>query len=236
MAQKPDYYEVLGIDRTATEAEIKKAYQKVVMTCHPDRVKHSTKLSEPEKEKALERFKYATEAEKILTDSTKRTTYDNYGHKGLDNLANGKSSGTGQSWADAAGPVKPKVYDEEDTMSFFENRAERNRATANDTPDDGLTSEQRRERAREERRRNRRGGGDNTSSGSSTPAAPQADFQQAVQNVGDAADKMRSANQNGIAIPLDKLEAFRDNLQDFMKEVDTAIAQAKKPPKNGYNR
>lgn len=256
MAQKPDYYEVLGVAKTATEAEIKQAHQKLVLRFHPDR--HRAK-SEDDKKKfmdekissktvrdavtSMEGFvQLLTEAEKVLTDKSKRMTYDSYGHQGLENLANGKSGGTGQSWADAAGPVKPmRTYSEEDTFSFFDKVADRN--GSGNAADDGLTSEQRRAKAREARR-NRRNGGSNSDFTVETPVeqpvqsvtAPQADFNGAVKDVEKATDKMRAANQNGAAIPLDALERFRDNLQDFMGEVDKAIVQAKKAPKNGFNR
>lgn len=258
MAQKPDYYEVLGVAKTATEAEIKQAHQKLVLRFHPDR--HRAK-SEDDKKKFLDEkissksvrdnvtsmegfVQLLTEAEKVLTDKSKRTTYDSYGHQGLENLANGKSSGTGQSWADAAGPTQPmRTYSEDDTFSFFDKVAERN-GNASNVADDGLTSEQRRANAREARR-NRRNGGNSNSDFSVQPpveqpvqsvTAPQADFNAAVKDVEKATDKMRAANQNGAVIPLETLERFRDNLQDFMGEVDKAIVQAKKAPKNGYNR
>lgn len=249
MAQKPDYYEVLGVAKTATEAEIKQAHQKLVLRFHPDR--HRAK-SEDEKQKFLDEkipsksvraavtsmesfVQLLTEAEKVLTDAGKRMTYDSHGHQGLENLANGKSAGTGQSWADAAGPVKPmRTYSEDDTFSFFDKVAERNGYNSGGN-DDGLTSEQRRARAREARR-NRRNSG-NGDFVPETPVeqpvqpvtAPQADFKTAT-------DKLRAANQNGVVIPLETLEQFRENLQDFMGEVDKAIAQAKKAPKNGFNR
>src|SRR5690606_18692622 len=96
------------------------------------------------------------EARGVLEDPSKRTTYDNYGHKGLENLASGKSAGTGQTWEQAAGPVQRKVYSEGDTMDFFDKIAERNRRdNGSSANDDGLTSEQRRERARQERRNRR---------------------------------------------------------------------------------
>jgi len=256
MAQKPDYYEVLGIAKSATEAEIKQAHQKLVLRFHPDR--HRAK-SEEEKQKFLDEkipsknvraavtsmegfVQLLTEAEKVLTDAGKRMTYDSYGHQGLENLANGKSGGTGQSWADAAGPVKPmRTYSEDDTFSFFDKVAERN-GSHNSGGDDGLTAEQRRAKAREARRNRRNGGNGDFAAETSAeqpvqPAtAPQADFNGAVKDVEKATDKLRAANQNGAVIPLETLERFRENLHDFMGEVDKAIAQAKKAPKNGFNR
>lgn len=255
MAQKPDYYEVLGVDKKATEPEIKKAYQKVVMMFHPDRHRSKSdaekkafldeKIKSPDVRAAvssMENFvQLASEAEKVLTDKGKRLTYDSYGHKGLENAAAGRSGGQGQSWADAAGPVKMKTYSEESTFDFFDKASERIRKEAA-VDDDGLTPEQRRANAREARRNRRnRGNGDDFEANVQeqpvqTPVAPQADFKSAVSDVKNASDKLRSANQSGAVIPLDTLEAFRDNLADFMKEVDTAITQAKKAPKSDFKR
>ena len=73
---KRDYYEVLNIDRTATEAEIKKAYRQLALQCHPDRNRE-----DPEAE---EKFKEASEAYEVLSDPQRRSLYDAYGHRGLE--------------------------------------------------------------------------------------------------------------------------------------------------------
>lgn len=77
MEQKRDYYEVLGVEKGATQEQIKKAYRKVAMTWHPDRF-----ANEPEEKKkeAEERFKEAAEAYDVLSDEKKRQLYDQYGH------------------------------------------------------------------------------------------------------------------------------------------------------------
>jgi molecular chaperone DnaJ len=72
---KRDYYEVLGVPRSAQEEEIKKAYRKLAMKYHPDR-------NQGEKD-AEERFKEAAEAYEVLRDSEKREVYDRFGHDGL---------------------------------------------------------------------------------------------------------------------------------------------------------
>jgi molecular chaperone DnaJ len=75
MAAKRDYYEVLGIERSASEQDIKRAYRKLALELHPDR--------NPGDPTAEERFKEASEAYSVLCDDDKRATYDRYGHAGL---------------------------------------------------------------------------------------------------------------------------------------------------------
>ena len=73
---KKDYYEVLGVNRDASDEDIKKAYRKLAMKHHPDR--------NPDNPKAEEHFKEAKEAYEILSDAQKRAAYDQYGHAGVD--------------------------------------------------------------------------------------------------------------------------------------------------------
>jgi molecular chaperone DnaJ len=75
MATKRDYYEVLGVPRTADDASIKKAYRKVAMECHPDH--------HPGDKHKEERFKEASEAYEVLRDAEKRAQYDRFGHEGV---------------------------------------------------------------------------------------------------------------------------------------------------------
>jgi len=77
MADKRDYYEVLGVDKSASGTDIKKAYRKAAMKYHPDR--------NPDDPTAAGHFKEASEAYEVLTDSQKRATYDQFGHAGLSN-------------------------------------------------------------------------------------------------------------------------------------------------------
>ncbi len=76
---KRDYYEVLGVDRSATNDQIKKAYRKLALEFHPDR--------NPGDSTAEENFKEATEAYEILREAEKRSLYDQYGHAGVSNQA-----------------------------------------------------------------------------------------------------------------------------------------------------
>jgi molecular chaperone DnaJ len=72
---KRDYYEVLGVPKTANEVEIKKAYRQMAIKYHPDK-NHGNKEAE-------EKFKEAAEAYEVLSDSTKRQRYDQFGHRGM---------------------------------------------------------------------------------------------------------------------------------------------------------
>ncbi|HUQ49483.1 MAG TPA: molecular chaperone DnaJ [Terriglobales bacterium] len=73
--EKRDYYEVLGVGRTATEVELKAAYRKLAMQHHPDR--------NPGDPSAEDKFKEASEAYGVLSDADKRAAYDRYGHAGM---------------------------------------------------------------------------------------------------------------------------------------------------------
>lgn len=72
---KRDYYEVLGVDRNATESQIKKAYRRLALQYHPDR--------NPDNKSAEERFKEINEAYAVLSDTEKRKQYDMFGHAGF---------------------------------------------------------------------------------------------------------------------------------------------------------
>src|SRR6478736_7668663 len=80
---KRDYYEVLGVDRNATDQELKSAYRRLARSHHPD-----TNQNDPAAE---EKFKELSEAYSVLADATQRQRYDHFGHAGV-------SSGAGQTW------------------------------------------------------------------------------------------------------------------------------------------
>jgi molecular chaperone DnaJ len=84
---KKDYYETLGINRDASDDEIKKAYRKLAMKYHPDR--------NPDNPNAEEHFKDAKEAYETLSDGQKRAAYDQYGHSAFDSGGGGNPFGAG---------------------------------------------------------------------------------------------------------------------------------------------
>jgi len=85
---KRDYYEILGVEKTADEDSIKKAYRKMAMKYHPDKNKDN--------KEAEEKFKEACEAYEVLSDKDKRSRYDQFGHAGLE----GAFGSGGFSWED----------------------------------------------------------------------------------------------------------------------------------------
>ncbi len=84
---KRDFYEILGVSKTASADEIKKAYRKVAMQFHPDR--------NPGDKAAEEKFKEAAEAYEILSDADKKAQYDRYGHAGVSGQGRGGGGGGG---------------------------------------------------------------------------------------------------------------------------------------------
>lgn len=83
MSTKRDYYEILGVSKSASADEIKKAYRKVAMQFHPDR--------NPGNKEAEEKFKEAAEAYEVLSDADKKSQYDRFGHAGVS--GNGRGGG-----------------------------------------------------------------------------------------------------------------------------------------------
>ena len=79
MAEKRDYYEVLGVEKGSDKKELKKAYRKLAMKYHPD------VNEDPE---SADKFKEVSEAYAVLSDEEKRNTYDQFGHAGMGGYSN----------------------------------------------------------------------------------------------------------------------------------------------------
>ena len=101
MAQDRDYYEVLGVNQGASDDEIKKAFKKLAMKHHPDR--------NPDNPKAEASFKEAKLAYEILSDSQKRSVYDQYGHAGV-NQNMGGGNGDFSDFGDAFGDIFGDIF------------------------------------------------------------------------------------------------------------------------------
>ncbi|MHC1747523.1 MAG: molecular chaperone DnaJ [Cellulosilyticaceae bacterium] len=85
--EKRDYYDVLGIQKGAGDAEIKKAYRKLAKQYHPD--------TNPDNPEAEAKFKEATEAYEVLSNEDKKAAYDRYGHSAFDQMGGGQGGGFG---------------------------------------------------------------------------------------------------------------------------------------------
>lgn len=101
MADKKDFYEVLGVNQDASQEEIKKSYRKLAMKFHPDR--------NPDNAKAEEQFKEGKEAYEILSDDQKRAAYDQYGHAGVDRSMGAGGGGAG-GFNDAFGDIFGDIF------------------------------------------------------------------------------------------------------------------------------
>ena len=101
MATERDYYEVLGVSRTASESEIKKVYRKLALKYHPDR--------NPGNQQAEERFKEASKAYACLMDPKKRSAYDQFGHAGVDPQM-GAGGGFHGNFSDIFGDVFGDIF------------------------------------------------------------------------------------------------------------------------------
>jgi len=98
---KRDYYQVLDLPRTASEADVKKAYRRLAMKFHPDR--------NPDDHEATDKFKEVKEAYEVLSDASKRAAYDQFGHAGVDGMRGG-GGGAGFDPREAFGDIFGDVF------------------------------------------------------------------------------------------------------------------------------
>ena len=99
---KRDYYEVLGLNRDASDDDLKTAYRRLAMKYHPDR--------NPDDANAEEKFKEGSEAYEILSDGEKREAYDRFGHAGVDPSAGGGPGGFNGSFGDIFSDVFGDIF------------------------------------------------------------------------------------------------------------------------------
>ena len=102
MTTKRCYYEILGIQKTASDDELKKAFRRLAMKCHPDRC--------PDDPQAQERFKEAKEAYEVLGDSQKRAAYDQYGHAAFEHGMGGRGGGFNGDVGDIFGDIFSDIF------------------------------------------------------------------------------------------------------------------------------
>src|ERR1700730_8972114 len=113
---KMDYYEVLGVERTADDGELKTAYRKLAMQFHPDR--------NPNNPEAEEKFKECSEAYTVLSDADKRSAYDRFGHAAVN--GGGSPFGGGGPFAQGdLGDIFGDLFGEMFNMGSARGRASR---------------------------------------------------------------------------------------------------------------
>jgi molecular chaperone DnaJ len=100
---KEDYYKLLGVERNASEAEIKKKYRSLAMKYHPDRNNDNPAAAEA-------KFKEIKEAYEVLSDAKKRAAYDQFGHAGVDGSMGGRGGFSAESFSDVFGDVFGDIF------------------------------------------------------------------------------------------------------------------------------
>lgn len=100
---KEDFYKLLGVQKNASDAEIKKSYRRMAMKFHPDRNTDSPEAAE-------KKFKQIKEAYEILSDPKKRSAYDQFGHAGVDPSMGGGGHGGAEGFGDAFGDIFGDIF------------------------------------------------------------------------------------------------------------------------------
>lgn len=112
-----DFYDLLGVSRDASEAEIKKAYRKMAMKYHPDR--------NPDDKQAEEQFKEIQKAYAVLSDPQKKAAYDQFGHAGVDGAAGGFGGGFSGGFGDVFGDIFENIFSQGHGGGGRQSRAQR---------------------------------------------------------------------------------------------------------------
>jgi len=103
MAAKEDYYKLLGVERNASDEELKKKYRSLAMKFHPDRNADNPEAAEV-------KFKQIKEAYEVLSDAKKRAAYDQFGHAGVDASMGGRPGGGAEGFSDIFGDVFGDIF------------------------------------------------------------------------------------------------------------------------------
>lgn len=226
MVEKQDFYAVLGVSKTASVEEIKKAYKKICMVCHPDMLTQR-KATDTQKKEAADKFQLSTEAHDVLTDVAKRAAYNQFGHSGVENLKrDGSSTSSNPS---SYMPTKKTVHTDESTFDYFERKEEEMRRQR-PTSDDGTPRKSAEERAAEaaEARRQVREAARGKPSSPPSPPSVSVTFKDVADKVSGAPDRLKDVTPS-----LEDLQKLRDSIQSLLKEVDAIISRS---PKNGGPR
>jgi curved DNA-binding protein CbpA len=217
--QKPDLYAVLGLNKTATVEQIETAAKMIILTCHPDRVKN---LPEAERKQKEQRYKDAVLAKDILTDSTKRASYDSGGHPALERLANGgsgfsQSRPAGDAGSQPRAPARASSFS--DMMDFLarQGRPVNTRTSTPTRPQPVVPNPT-------EKIDLKRQGLPVPGEDSGVPAPA------AITDVQAPLARAKAVLDSGTAVPLDVLAALRQNLSDALAATDRRIAAAKPQP------
>lgn len=224
-----DYYQVLGIDRDAGEEQIKKAYRKIAMKCHPDR---QNGKSDAEKAQAAERFELAREASEVLSNPTYRTAYDRGGVQAVQKLKNAAANG-GYGGSTARGMTEDDIGFDRRPMSVDDLEIYFGVDTDSyDKPAERKPSKTSEEfRKKREARRARKTGNTSAPVSKQDDSAVAADtFNDVSQSMRQTTDKMRQIQENGqnITLPVCELQDLKDALDDMGQEVDRLIRMGKK--------
>lgn len=237
MAQKRDPYEVLGITKAATKAEVEKAFNSFAIKYHPDRM---LKKTDAEKKEAAAKYSEAGEARDILKDDKKRAVYDAHGFKGLEDLAAGKPVSNSHQFQDVlnkmqTNPARPKIVVTEDSAMDFFDRSKTERTSGGPSTTAAPYDPNSAAAARAARRASLKGVAPEAPAPVAPVEKPATTTTPTAKVFTDTAAKVQTTvenltPENMALVPLDALVKFRQNLSDLLDTVDASIAVAKKGP------